>query len=113
MKQLDRCRAIVYPGSLAAVVLLSQDASRDAVEQTAQGLRPPATLVTAFDGLGVGFAGPNGPAVGGNPSDNSLAAGPDHIVQIVNSRIAIFTKLGKAVYGAVPTNTLFNGVGGA
>ena len=45
---------------------------------------------------------------GRNPSDNSLAVGPDHIVQIVNSRMAIFTKkgkrfdtTGKVLYGAV------------
>ena len=34
-------------------------------------------------------------AIGRNPSDNSLAVGPDHIVQIVNSRMAIFTKKGR------------------
>ena len=55
-----------------------------------------------------------------NPSDNSLAVGPDHIVQIVNSRMAIFTKKGKrfdatarVLYGPVVTNTLFKGFGGA
>ena len=44
------------------------------MEQTAQGARPPAELVASFDGLGVGFDGPQGPAAGRNPSDNSLAA---------------------------------------
>jgi hypothetical protein len=83
------------------------------VEQTAQGRRPPATLVTSFDGLGVGFVGPHGSATARNPSDNSVAVGPDHVVQIVNSRFAVFTKQGKVLYGAVPTNTLFKGFGGA
>ncbi|HET7564265.1 MAG TPA: hypothetical protein VFJ96_04675 [Gemmatimonadaceae bacterium] len=90
-----------------------------AVEQHAQGTRAPATLVASFDGLGYGFDGPQGPSTGRNPSDNSLAVGPNHIVQIVNSRLAIFTKkgakfdtTGKVLYGAVPTNTVFKGFGG-
>jgi hypothetical protein len=48
-----------------------------------------------------------------NPSDNSLAAGQNHIVQIVNSRMAIFTKQGKPLYGPVETNNVFKGFGGA
>ena len=82
------------------------------VEQTAQGSRPPATLVASFDGLGVGFEGPHGPSTGRNPSDNSLAVGPDHIVQTVNSRLAVFTKrgerfdtTGRVLYGSVPTHS--------
>ena len=56
---------------------------------------PAAALVESFDGLGVGFEGPQGKAEGRNPSDNGLAVGPDHIVQTVNSRLAVFTKKGK------------------
>jgi hypothetical protein len=89
------------------------------VEQTSPGERPAAALIESFDGLGVGFDGPHGKAEGRNPSDNSLAVGPDHIVQTVNSRLAIFTKKGKkfettgrVLYGAVPTNTVFAGLGG-
>ena len=48
-----------------------------------------------FDGLGEGFEGPQGTATYRNPSDNSIAVGPDHIVQTVNSRMAVFTKKGK------------------
>jgi hypothetical protein len=87
-------------------------AAAAAIEQKAQGTRASAKLVVSFDGLGVGFEGPQGPAAGRNPSDNSLAAGPDRIVQIVNSSLAIFSKAGKVLYGAVPTNTLFRGFGG-
>ena len=90
------------------------------VEQTSPGARPAARLVASFDGLGVGFEGPQGGSLGRNPSDNSLAAGPNHLVQIVNSRLAIFTKkgatyrtTGRVLYGAVATNTLFKGFGGA
>jgi len=84
-----------------------------AVEQTAQGSRPPATLVTSFDGLGVGLQGPHGRWEPRNPSDNSLAVGREYVFQIVNTRIAIFRKNGEIVYGPVPTNTLFKGFGGA
>lgn len=90
-----------------------------AVEQKSPGTRPPALLIESFDGLGYGFDGPQGASLGSNPSDNSLAAGPDHIVQIVNSHMAIFSKKGakygvsgKVLYGAVPTNTIFKGFGG-
>jgi hypothetical protein len=90
-----------------------------AIEQTTQGAKPALQLLTSFDGLGAGFTGPQGPAAGRNPSDNSLAAGPNEVVQIVNSHLAIFSKqgkqyptTGKAVFGAVVTNTLFAGFGG-
>jgi hypothetical protein len=82
------------------------------VEQTSQGERPPAELVASFDGLGFGFVGPQGTANVRNPSDNSIAVGPDHVVQIVNSRTAIFTKTGKVLYGPVNTNNVFRGFGG-
>lgn len=83
-----------------------------AVEQSTQGTKPPAVLLSSFDGLGAGFTGPQGTANFRNPSDNSLAVGPDHIVQTVNSRMAVFTKEGKALYGPVVTNTIFAGFGG-
>ena len=83
-----------------------------AVEQKSPGTKPPAQLAISFDGLGVGFEGPQGPATGRNPSDNSLAVGRDRVFQIVNSRLAIFSKEGKVLYGAVATNTIFKGFGG-
>ncbi|HEY0874567.1 MAG TPA: hypothetical protein VGD94_13935 [Vicinamibacterales bacterium] len=90
-----------------------------AVEQREQGTRSPAELVASFDGLGAGFDGPQGVSPGRNPSDNSLAVGPDHIMQTVNTRLAIFTKkagkfdtTGRILYGAVPNNTVFKGFGG-
>jgi hypothetical protein len=87
-------------------------AAASAIEQTSQGTKPAPELVASFDGLGAGFAGPQGPATGRNPSDNSLAVGPDEIVQIVNSRMAIYNKQGKVLFGAVVTNTIFAGFGG-
>jgi hypothetical protein len=95
-------------------------AAAAAVEQRVQGTRPPATIAASFDGLGWGFVGPQGSWTGRNPSDNTLAVGPDHIVQIVNVRMAIFTKrgarfdtTGKVLFGPVSTNTVFKGFGGA
>ena len=76
-------------------------------------------LAESFDGVGVGFEGPQGTAILRNPSDNSLAVGKDYIFQIVNTRMAIFTKKGKkykttgtVLYGPAPTNSLFKGFGG-
>ena len=75
--------------------------------------------IAGFDGLGAGFEGPQGKAAARNPSDNSLGVGKNEIVQIVNSRLAIFTKKGpkypasgKALLGPVVSNSLFAGFGG-
>src|ERR1700722_4184263 len=76
------------PESMAAVQL------SPSIEQKEQGTRPPPDITESFDGLGEGFEGPQGSAMLRNPSDNSLAVGPDHIVQIVNTRMAVFTKKG-------------------
>ena len=80
----------------------------------------PTPVVASFDGLGVGFVGPQGNSHQRNPSDNSLAVGPDHIVQTINTRVAIFTKAGakyaetgKVLYGPVASNNVFRGFGGA
>jgi hypothetical protein len=93
--------------------------SAAAAEQVEVGVGPAPLLVESLDGLGAGFLGPHGPSNGQNPSDNSLAVGPHHIVQTVNSRLAIYTRKGErfdstgaVLYGAVPTNTLFHGFGG-
>jgi hypothetical protein len=90
-----------------------------AVEQTFQGTRPAVPLLESFDGLGAGFEGPQGTTKFRNPSDNSLAVGPDHIVQIVNSRIAIYTKRAKkyhqsgiVLYGEAATKSVWTGFGG-
>lgn len=70
----------------------------------------------AFDGIGaIRHAGETPPR---NPSDNSLAVGPDHIVQTVNSQIAVFTKkgrrfdvTGRLVFGPAATHARFLGHG--
>jgi hypothetical protein len=98
---------------------ITTPAGSAAIEQTTPGTRPSAALVASFEGLGHDFTGPQGTATFRNPSDNSLAVGPNHVVQIVNSRMAIFSKAGKKfkesgtpLYGPVNTNTVFRGFGG-
>lgn len=102
--------------ALAPVTISAEGA---AAEQVTQGSRPAPTSVASFDGLGAGFTGPQGKADARNPSDNSLGVGRDEIVQIVNSRLAIFSKKGSRhpdtgtpLFGPVVTNTLFAGFGG-
>jgi hypothetical protein len=112
--------ALGSTNSLSGAQAMATPPGSAAVEQTRQGTRPPPEMVASFDGLGEGFVGPQGTARFGNPSDNTLAVGPDHIVQIVNSRMAIFTKkgkrfkeTGKVLYGPVETRNVFKGFGAA
>lgn len=82
-------------------------------QRTAASLQFPA-LVRNLAGLGNGFSGPQGTyTVSAVPSDANLAVGPNHIVQVVNTDVAIWDKAtGTAVYGPVAINTLWNGFGG-
>ena len=67
---------------IACSLVFAQISAGVAVEQRSQGTR--------FDGLGFGFEGPQGKANLRNPSDNTIAVGPDHIVQIVNTIVTNF-----------------------
>lgn len=114
--QIQQLPALNTPENLQAGTKTRQKGS---IEQNYFGRRSSPQLTASFDGLGEGFAGPQGTAVLRNPSDNSLAVGPDHILQTVNSRMAIFTKkggrfdtTGKVLYGPVATNNVFRGFGG-
>jgi hypothetical protein len=68
-----------------------------------------------FDGVGVGFVGPNGSfSVNSAPPDTNAAAGATQVVQWVNESFAVFDKsTGTAVLGPVAGNTLWKGFGGA
>jgi len=108
-----------HAAEAAGLPVITTPPGSEAVEQTTFGTKPPATLVASFDGLGVGFTGPQGIANLRNPSDNTLAVGPNHIVQIVNTRMAIFTKKGAqydttglVLYGPGETRNVFKGFGG-
>lgn len=80
--------------TLKAMLLIVLGTPAVMVEQTRPGAKPPPALIASFDGLGAGFVGPQGISTQRNPSDNSLAVGPDHVMQIINTRLAIFTKTG-------------------
>jgi hypothetical protein len=90
-----------------------------AVEQSAQGTRAAIAPGASFDGLGEGFTGTTGIAGAGRGGiDISLAVGPDHIIEILNGNMAVYTKkgkryptTGKLLYGAVTNNTVFTGFG--
>ncbi len=90
-----------------------------AVEQTSHGLRPPVVMIESFDGHGYGLVGPHGTGRGGNPSDNSLAVGRNHIYETVNSLTAVYTKKGElfdrsgtVLFGPIGHNVVWNGFGG-
>ncbi len=94
--------------------------SSASVEQRTMGPGLAPVIVESFDGLGAGFSGPQGRATLRNPSDNTVGVGRDHIVQIVNTRLAIFSRwgakfdsTGRTLYGPVPSNVVFRGAGGA
>jgi hypothetical protein len=81
--------------------------------QTNAPTRAAPEMLLNFDALGEGFSGPQGTfTVASAPPDPNAAVGPNHIVEIVNSDIVVFNKSGAAVYGPVPTNTLWSGFGG-
>jgi hypothetical protein len=97
-----------------------------AVEQTTHGRRAALALISGFDALGDGFNEHAFPAGNGTADaygnrggiDISLAVGPDHLFEILNGNMAVFTKKGKKydstgglLYGAVPNNTVFAGFG--
>ncbi len=81
------------------------------VDQTTPGTRAALPVLESFDGL----PGPNG-----NPSDLSIAVGPNHIVQVINWSMAVYTKkgatyatTGMSLRGPVASNTPFAGFGGS
>ena len=66
-----------------------------------------------FDGVGQGFVGPAGSYfVNSAPPDTNLAVGPNHIVEVVNTALAVFNKSGTPLLGPVGINTLWAGFGG-
>jgi hypothetical protein len=71
------------------------------VDQTMPGTKPALVPIQSFDGLAVG-----------NPTDLSLAVGPNHVVQVVNWSMAVYSKTGMTMRGPVSSNSVFAGAGG-
>jgi hypothetical protein len=116
----DPDAAVQERGTPPPIPVISVPAGSAAVEQTKGGDEAAARLVESFDGLGAGFVGPQGTGNSGNPSDNSLAVGPNHIMQTVNGfGMAIYTKkgmrydtTGTVLYGPVNVRNVFRGFTG-
>ena len=96
------------------------DGGSDPVRQaTTAATRAPAPGLNApaFEGIGQGLPpGPSSPYTSGYnvtsaPPDPNGDVGPNYYVEIVNTDFAIFDKSGQLVYGPVPTNTLWQGLG--
>jgi hypothetical protein len=85
----------------------------DPALQSSPGTAAAPTAGLNFEGVGQGFTGPAGTfSVNSAPPDPNGAVGPNNYVQVVNEDFAIFNKSGTAIYGPVPTNTLWSGFGG-
>src|SRR5262249_54519206 len=67
-----------------------------------------------FEGVGMGFAGPQGTfTVNAAPPDTNGAVGATQFVEWVNESFAVFDKsTGAVLYGPVAGNTLWAGFGG-
>jgi hypothetical protein len=88
-------------------------AGSDPALQSSPGTAAAPTAGINFEGVGQGFTGPSGTfSVNSAPPDTNGAVGPNNYVQIVNESFAIFNKSGTAIYGPIPTNTLWSGFGG-
>jgi hypothetical protein len=68
-----------------------------------------ATPGANFEGVGTGLPGFS---LTGAPPDPTIAIGPNHVVEWVNSQFAVFNKSGTVVLGPVNGNSLFVGFGG-
>jgi hypothetical protein len=97
----------------------SPNHTEDRVAQTApintSSLAAATTSALGFDGLGVGFSGPQGAfQIQYAPPDTTAAVGTTQVVEWVNAAFGVFDKAtGTPVYGPVLGNTLFTGFGGA
>jgi hypothetical protein len=78
----------------------------DPALQTSRGPAMNVTAGTDFEGMRM----QNGGYV---PSDNSIAVGPNHIVETVNSTYTIYNKSGAAVLGPNSLAAVWAGLGGA
>lgn len=63
-------------------------------------------------GPSAGFDGPNNPT-GATPPDPNGDVGPNHVVVMYNSQVAVYNKTGTLQFGPVNINTLWSGFGGA
>jgi len=79
----------------------------DAATQTAPGSIGAPTILTGFDGLNT-----SDNAFGIAPPDSDGGIGIEHYFEWVNLSIAIYDRTGTRLFGPVPGNTMFTGLGG-
>ena len=85
----------------------------DTAVQTTPGPAVSTTAGVSFQGVGVGFTGPQGSFTpNAAPPDTNGAVGPNHYVQWVNESFAIFDKSGAVLLGPRAGNSLWSGFGG-
>jgi hypothetical protein len=87
----------------------------DPLLQTTLGPSVATTAGQNFDGVGKGFAGPQGTfSVSVAPPDTNGAVGDKQYVQFVNTSFAVFDKTtGSVLYGPAAGSTLWSGFSGA
>jgi hypothetical protein len=82
----------------------------DTAVQSSEGDAASPGIATNFLGLGQGFKGPQGSFnVRYSPPDANGDVGPNHFVQIVNARLAVFSKDGTVLLGPIKASQLFQG----
>jgi hypothetical protein len=67
---------------------------------TGPGVLAAADLVSQFDGI---------PDSGQIPADTTVAVGPDHVLEAINSGFAIYSKLGREIQGYTTFASFFSG----
>ncbi|HEY2014841.1 MAG TPA: hypothetical protein VGH38_15140, partial [Bryobacteraceae bacterium] len=75
----------------------------DSAAQLSSGPLVSATTGAHFDGIG---------ANGSAPPDTNIAVGPNHIVEVVNSRYQIYNKAGTVIAGPSALGSLWSNLGG-
>jgi hypothetical protein len=87
---------------------------QDGALQSTPGKAHSGKVGKTVDGIGKGFSGPQGSfVIASAPPDTSGAVGETQFFQWVNTAFAIFDKkTGAVVFGPVPGNTLWQGLGG-
>jgi hypothetical protein len=86
-----------------AAPALAPGLQEDPVLQKESGPFVSATPGVDFDGI---------PAQNYAPSDSNMAVGPNHIVETVNVRVAVYSKTGVILAGPTNITTLFSALGG-
>src|SRR5690349_15268261 len=104
----------VHEKPLGRIPLPPSTGQADPVIQSAAGSKVAVTSGTNFDGVGVGFTGPNGSFTpNAAPPDTNGAVGATQFVQWVNESFAVFDKAtGAVLMGPTVGNAVWAGFGG-